>query len=78
MEVAVPADRQAPQGLCFASEPRGVADGAIAMEAGPVEDRDALVEYLFRREDGVQSGWQASPSWIDRSAKPGSSHRYTV
>ena len=78
VEVAVPADRQAPQGLRFASEPRGVADGAIAMEAGPVEDRDALVEYLFRREDGVQSGWQASPSWIDRSAKPGSSHRYTV
>lgn len=78
VEVVVPVDRQAPTGLRFVREPRGIADGAIAMEAAVSGERDPLVEYLFRREDGFESGWRASPFWVDRSAKPGSRHRYTV
>ena len=61
----------------FASAPKGISDSTIKMVAAKPADAFGKVEYKLNR-GSVTSGWQASPSWIEKDLQSGQSYSYTV
>lgn len=62
----------------FAKAPLGTSPTSIHMTATPIPSSLGHVEYLFERNDGKSSGWQADPRYTDRNLTDGTTHSYTV
>ncbi len=62
----------------FAYGPAGISNSAITMTAEKLSSPSGLVEYRFTRNDAVNSGWQASPSWTDTNVIANADYTYTV
>lgn len=76
--VTIPKDVAAPEPAEFEAGPAGISPGVIRMTARKAKDAAALVEYKFTRNDGTTSGWQSSPTWMDKGLAEGAKHSYTV
>jgi chitodextrinase len=82
LQMPLSEDCSPPASPTWTEPPAAASDSSIRMQAAPIQDSSAPVHYRFAETSGApggsESGWQASPIFIDEDLRPGTTYHYTV